>query len=176
MALTAGLTLACSTARAGGIKTVYFISPADLTSMTYSSGSTSNYGTIALASGKKWYKFEFEEDMAELRETTEGNKGSFIVTQELELFFPAMDATNRAAIQMLYDESACGLIAAVTDSNNLTWILGYNAEFLKERPMRVVSDNTTTNKALNETPGSTVVLRAIATKKARTTTASIVIV
>ena len=100
--------------------------------MTLGSGTTSNYSTITLASGKKWFKFKFEEDMAEFRETTEGNKGYFIVTQELELFFPAMDATNRAAIQMLYDESACGLIAAVTDSNSLTWIFGYNPEFLKE--------------------------------------------
>lgn len=175
MALTAGLTLACTAARAGGIKTVHFISAAELTSMTLASGSTVNYSTITLASGKKWYKYEFEEDMAEFRETTEGNKGSFLVTQEIEIFFPAMDSTNLGAIQKLYDESACGLIAIVTDSNDVKWVVGYNAEFLKERPLRVVSDNTTTNKALNETPGSTIVLRAIGTKKARTTTASIVV-
>lgn len=143
--------------------------------MTYATGSTSNYSTITLASGKKWYKFEFEEDMAEFRETIEGNKGSFIVTHEVELFFPGMDATNAAALQTLMNESACGLIGIVTDSNDTKWVVGYNAEFLKERPLRVVSDNTTTNKALNETPGSTVVLRAIATKKARTTTAAIVV-
>lgn len=175
MALTAGLTLACTNARAGGIKTVHFISAADLTSMTYASGSTSNYGTIALASGKKWYAFEFEEDMAEFRETVEGEKGSFIVTQEIELFFPRLDATNSAAIQNLMNESPCGLIGVVTDSNDTKWVVGYNAEFLKERPLRLVSDNSTTNKALNETPGSTVVLRAIATKKARTTTATITV-
>ena len=165
--------MACTAARAGGIKTVHFISAADVTSLTLATGSTTVYGTITLGSGKKFYKYEFEEDMAEFRETTEGNKGSFLVTQEVEMFFPAMDATNLGAIQKLMDESACGLIAVVTDSNDVKWVVGYNPEFLKERPLRVVSDNSTTNKALNETPGSTVVLRAIGTKKARTTTAAL---
>lgn len=174
MALASGLTLSCSTGRAGGISELYLISAADLTSMTLSSGSTSNFGTITLGSGKVWYKHEFEEDMAEFRETVEGTKGSYIVTQEIEVYFPAIDATNRLAIQNLMDESRCGVVALVKDSNATVWVVGYSSAFGKERPVRLISDNTTTNKALNETAGSTIVLQAISRTKACTTTATIV--
>lgn len=176
MAITSGLTLTCTDGFAAGLKALYLIDKADLVSFTLTSASTDDYDTITLGTSKKWYKFEFEEDLAEFRETVEGDRGSYKVTQEIEFFVKGLSASKRGDIMQLLNSSPCGFYAIATDNNGINWVVGYNETFtLGERPVRLASDTTTTMKALGEVAGSTIVLRCITTVKALTTTASIVI-
>ncbi len=173
MALTSGLTLTCTDGFAAGLKALYLIDKADV-AFTLASGSTDTYDTVTLDSGKIWYQFEFEEDLAEFRETVEGERGSYKVTQEVEFFVKGLSATKRGDLQSLLDNSPCGFVAAVKDNNDVVWILGYNESFkLGERPVRVKSDTTTTLKALGEVAGSTIVLNCITKVKALTCTGTI---
>lgn len=174
MALAA-FSKACSD-RTAGIATIYFIDAADLTSMTLATGSTSVYGVITLGSAKKFFTYQFEEDMAEFREVISRENNSTLVTHEVELFLPKMEATTQVAIQALVDSSACGLICVLVDSNGTKWVVGYNEAFLKSRPLRVISATGGTGKLLNDLNGSTIILGCKAKKTANTTTASIVIV
>ena len=174
MSLTGGLTLSCATAQAAGIKELYAIDIADLTSFTLASGSTSEYDTITLVTAKFWQKFEFEQDQAEFRENVEAARGSHKVTHEVEIFINGLAATYRDAIQELIDNSPCGLILLVKDNNDVVHVMGYSEDFAKTRPARVSSVANTTLKALAEIPGSTVVLQSIDTDLAFWTSATIV--
>ncbi len=176
MSLTGGLTLVCGTGQAAGIKELYAIDIADLTSFTLASGSTSEYDTCTLVSAKFWRKFEFEQDQAEFRETVEGERGSYKVTHEVEIFVNGLAEAYRDAIQELIDNSPCGLILLVKDNTDVVHVMGYSADFLKTRPARIASVARTTLKALAEIPGSTIVLKSIDTDLANWCSAAIVIV
>ena len=168
MSLSSGLTLSCATGKAAGLQALYLIDAADFTSAALSSGTTSEYGTITLASGKKWYQFEFEQDYAEYRENVEGERGSYKVTHEIEFYVPGINSTNRDALQQILDNSPCGFMAVVTDSNGVNWLVGYTESLAKTRPVRLLTDASTTAKALGEVNGSTITLQSIDSEKAYT--------
>lgn len=174
MSLTGGLTLNCAAGKPAGIRAFYLIDKADFMSATLASGSTSTFETITLESGATWKKFEFEQDQAEMRENVEGERGSYKVTHEVEIYLPGITVDNRDAIQDFINNSACGFVSAVTDNNNVTWILGYSTAYGTDRPLRLLTDETTTAKALGEIPGSTVTFQSIDSDKACKTTATIV--
>jgi len=174
MALTLGLTLSCTDAIAAGVKSIYIIDKSDVTSMTLASGTVSNYSTITLVSGKHWWEYDFEEDQAEFRETTEGERGSYKVTHEVEFYVKGLAQAKRDALQELIDNSVCGFVVAVKDSNDVIWIIGYSEEFTTTRAATVSGLENKTMKALGEIPGATVTLKSIDTKMARYTTAAIV--
>jgi hypothetical protein len=176
MAITAGLTLACTDGFMAGIKKLYLIDKADLVSFSLASGSTEDYDTCTLGTSKKWWVFDFEEDLAELRWTVEGERGSYKVTIEIEAFIKGQSGTKTTALKQLIDNSPCGFYALVTDNNAITWVVGYNEDFIAgERPLRLASMNATTLKALGEVAGTTYILRCITTEPPYTCSAAIVI-
>jgi hypothetical protein len=176
MAITSGISLLCTDGYKAGLKNLWLIDKADLISCTLTSGSTSDYDTITLGTSKKWYEFEFEEDLAELRVTVEGERGSYKVTQEIEFFVKGLSGTKMAAMDQLLDSSPCGMYAVCEDNNSVFWIIGYNETFTGgERPVRLASTNITTMKALGEVSGGTIVLRCITTEFPYTVTAEIVV-
>ena len=173
MALS-NLTISCSAEKNAGLKYLYLIEQANLTSMTLASGSSSNYDTITLASGAAFKTIGFEQDQAEYRENTEVERRSPKTTHEIEFYVPGVNANNRDALEALKNEVPCGYIAVIEDNNSQKWVIGYSEEFGKERPMRLLTDETTTAKALGETNGSTVTLQSVDTVKAYTVSATIV--
>lgn len=176
MALTAGLTRSCASPSTGfgGVKALYLISDEDLTSFTLASGETGEYDTCTLAATtNQWWEYQFHEDTCEFRENVEGEAGAYTVTQEIEFFVRGLSETNRDALQSLMDESDCGMTALVKDANDIVWVVGYSEEYLKTKPVRLVTDATTTNKVFNEKPGSTITLKAISPVKARIYTGAI---
>lgn len=175
MALTAHLTLDCTDGIAAGLKTIYIIDVDDLTSMTLASGSTSEYDTITLLTAKHFWTFDFEEDMAEFRESLEGERGSYKVTHEVEFFVKGLAEAKRDALQELISNSPCGFVVVAKDANDVHWVVGYSEEWLKERPARISGLENTTLKALAEIPGATVTLQSIDTDLARFTSATMVI-
>lgn len=174
MALTQNLTQSCSAGKAAGIQTLYLIDKDDFTSATLASGSTSDYDTITLTSAKHFWTFEFEQDQAEFSESVEVERDSVKVTHSIEIFLPGVNASNRNAIQEIISSTPCGMIAVVKDNNGVNWLVGYTESQGKNRPVKLLTDETTTAKALGEANGSTVTLQSIDTTKAYTTSAVIV--
>ncbi len=175
MALTAGITLNCSTDKfKAGIKALYLIDKGDVTSMALASGSPVNYSTITLGTGKKWYKFEFEEDQANYSWAIEGERGSFKATHKIEIFIKGISSTIVTALKAVIDSSNCGFYAVVEDNNGLKWVVGYNEDFKAgERPVRVETMTFDTMKALGEVAGTTVVLQCVTTQPPYMTSATI---
>jgi hypothetical protein len=170
MALTAGYSRSCSTSSSGGCLQLWLGNMAELTSYTLDGDGT--YSAQTMTTGSLMYLFEFEQDTAEFREvvTVDEATGSVSVSQEIEFFLKKMTDTSRDAIQALIDESSCGLHAVVKDGNGTQWVLGYNEISTKFRPLRVLSDNSTTGKAFTDANGSTVILKCVNQEKARTFT------
>lgn len=54
----------------------------------------------------------------------------------------------------LADGSPCGFLAIVTDGNAQNWLVGYSANDLKNRPLRLASESGKTGAALTEADGN----------------------
>lgn len=169
MTLTAGLSLTCSD-KSGGVKKLWLANADDVTSFTL---STNDYSAVTMVSSKVFYLHEFEQDTAELRENVERPNNATQVTHQIEIFIPKLNSTNRKAIQDLIDTSACGMIAIVETSDGTKFVVGYSEGFICERPLKVLSDTTTTGKGLTDLTGSTIVLQSIDNAKARVFTGTV---
>lgn len=175
MALTGHYTATCSTARSGGVATLYLIDAADVTSMTKGSGVTS-YATIALATAKHFWTNSFDEDTCEWRENVEGEKGLFTITQEIEWMEAGLSLAQRNHLAELMASSVCGMIAIVKDGTGLYWVIGYDDQNGKARPLKLVTAPKTTAKLFADPAvGTTITLRRTTNELAHNTTASIVI-
>jgi len=169
MALSAGFSRACS-ASSGGCLQLWLGNISQLTSFTLATDGT--YSAQTLTTGSVMYEYEFEQDTAEFREvvTVDEATGSISVSQEIEFYLRKMTDSSRDAIQALIDESSCGLFGVVKDANGTQWVLGYNEVSTTNRPLRMLSDNSTTGKAFTDANGSTVILKCVNQEKARTFT------
>jgi len=170
MSLTLGITVSCTDGIQASIATLYAIDRDDITDLTLASGETLVYGTENLDSGKTWLTYEFEEDQAEFRQSLEGERGSYKVIQEVEIFVKGLSTAKNKAIQELIDSSTCGMVLIAKDTNGVYWVLGYNEEFGTTRPARIQGMEGGTMKALGEIPGDTLTFRATSTKRAYTAT------
>ena len=97
MGLTSGLTIACEP-RSGSVVELYFANKEDVTSFTYSAGK---YTAVTMATGKLFYKFEFEAFTAERREDGSRVNGSTLYKHAIEFLIPKLTTTNRDAVQAL---------------------------------------------------------------------------
>lgn len=172
MAITAGLTLACEE-RSGGVKAIYLANQEDVTSFPLAGTA---YDSPVMAVGKIFYKFEFEQDTAEIRENVVRENGSTSATHELEFFVPKMSQANRDAIQEIIDQSTCGIIAIVEDANGTSWVLGYSENFTVDRPLKLSDDTATSGKLLTDLNGDTVTLASNDNEKMRTFTGTVPLV
>jgi len=163
--LAAGTTQSCTSANSGGIKRIYLANADDVSAFTYASNVAT---VIAMAMSKVFYEFEFEQDTAEWRESGELVNGSAKYTEELEFYIRLNNDTNRTILDALSNN--CGYIAVVEDSNGTHWLLGASEGLGKERPLKLVSDTTTSGKELTDQAGSIIVLGAMSQTKAVTVT------
>jgi len=169
MTLTAGFTKVCES-RSGGLLEIFLANEADVDTFTLSG---SEYSAVVMSGGAVFFKFEFEQDTAEIRETVTLENGSTSAVHELEFFLAKLRTLVRDAIQEIIDASACGVIAIAKDANGKQWVLGFNETALKERPMRILSDTTASGKAFTDLNGSTVILQSLDGTKAREFTGTV---
>lgn len=163
--LAGGTTQDCTTANSGGIKRIYLANVDDVSGFTYASNVAT---VIAMVMSKVFYEFEFEQDTAEWRESGELVNGSSKYTEELEFYIRLNNDTNRTILDALSNN--CGFIAVVEDSNGTHWLLGASEGLGKERPLKLISDTTTSGKELTDQAGSIIVLGAMSQTKAVTVT------
>lgn len=155
-ALTAGFSKICG-ARSGGVVRAWGANVSDVTSLTYNSG-TGEYTAITMVSGKVFYKYEFDQDSAEMKWPGSVENMSTKITKSLEFYLGKLTSTHRHRLQDLYDSSPCGMIWICEDANGQKWVLGYTQNFTTERPMRMKSSDSSTGKTFTDPNGSVVTL------------------
>lgn len=156
----------------GGAFRLYLADVASVTSATLTSGE---WSAITMNGVAVFYEYECEQDSIEFRENVSREGSSTKVEHEIEFYLPKMATLQRNAIQELIDNSVCGVLAIVVDSNEKKWFVGYSENFTKKRPLYLVSDTTATGKAFTDPNGSTVVLRSIDNEKSRVFTGTVAV-
>ena len=169
MAITAGLTLACAD-RSGGLKNLWLANADDVTSFTLTGD---DYSAVTMVGVTTFYKFEFEQDTAELRENVVRENGSTQATHEVEIFIPKLTSANRAAIEEIINTSSCGMVGIAETADGTKFVVGYSENFTTDRPLKLLSDTTTSGKALTDLTGATVIVQSIDNEKARVFTGTV---
>jgi hypothetical protein len=118
-ALTQGYTLDCRESL-GGIKAVWLIAHANVSSVTEASGIVS---AITKAAGKVFYKYELVKNTGALTETITASveNGTVFYAQELTVVLNKLQANTRNEILLLAKNT---LMAVVQDANDKYWLLG----------------------------------------------------
>ena len=167
--ITSGIDLLCADlARSGGLKEIHLANIDDVTTFTLAGGL---YTSVTMVGGKVFFKFEFERDTAEWRETVSKENRSVLVTEELEFFEPKPNQSRRDILQCIAE--SCGLIAIVTTFNGESWVIGFTEASGKDRPLELVTDTQLTGKALTDLNGTTIILGTTDKEKALTFTGTI---
>jgi hypothetical protein len=118
-ALTQGYTLDCRESL-GGIKAVWLIAHANVSSVTEASGIVS---AITKSAGKVFYKYELVKNTGALTETITASveNGTVFYAQELSVVLNKLQANTRNEILLLAKNT---LMAVVQDANDKYWLLG----------------------------------------------------
>lgn len=161
MALTAGYTRVCTTgSRASGIQTLYLVSASEVSTATLNTGST-EYSAFTLATGKRFWSFEFEQDQAEYRQTVTPNRfADPKVLHEIEIFADDISVILRTELALILTNHPCGYVAVVVDNNGVKWVVGYSQSFTSTRSMHVKDMKWATAKALGEVPGTSIIFES----------------
>jgi hypothetical protein len=119
----------CQKNNVGGIKAVFIANHAEVTGTTLETGSVYTGSTveqvvsIAMATGKKFWKFDTVKETSSFTQSTTANiqNGTLSFVPTVSLIFNKLDAASRNIIQML----ALSLMdVIVLDSNDKLWYLG----------------------------------------------------
>jgi len=118
-ALTQGYTLDCRESL-GGIKAVWLIAHANVSSITEASGIVS---AITKSAGKVFYKYELVKNTGMLTETVTASveNGTVFYAQELMIVLNKLQANTRNEILLLAKNT---LMAVVQDANDKYWLVG----------------------------------------------------
>lgn len=118
-ALTQGYTLDCRESM-GGIKAVWLIAHANVSSVTEASGIVS---AITKGAGKVFYKYELVKNTGSMTETVTASveNGSVFYAQELAIVLNKLQANTRNEILLLAKNT---LMAVVQDANDKYWLMG----------------------------------------------------
>lgn len=158
MALNAGLSKICA-ALNGGLKNIGIVPEANITTSNWAFAANG----LVTSAEKVFYKFEFEVDTAEIRETSETSNGNVIYTQEIEFYLRGNNNDIRTALDDLQDD--CGFVVVAEDRNGNIYLMGLSEDQGLLRPARLSSDAFTTGKDLADVAGSTVTLSCRTPKK-----------
>ena len=162
--ITAGFSKTCS-AQSGGVKNIWLANREDIASagFTLTSGE---YSAVTMESSKVFFKYEFDQDTAEMRfsQSMEGNSAQ--VDNQVEFFLSKLSTLMRASLQEMQDTSPCGMVAIVEDNNSVKWVIGYTENHptnsaTQGRPLKMLTGESTTGKAFTDPNGSTVTLQSI---------------
>ena len=116
-ALTQGFSLDCRDS-IGGVKAVWFIAHANVTTVTQASGVVT-----AITDTGSWYKYNLVKNTASLTENITGSveNGSVLYAPELNIIINKLQANTRNEILLLAQNT---LMAIVQDQNNKYWLIG----------------------------------------------------
>lgn len=158
MSFTTGTKRICESV-SGGLLQSWFIASDDLesdgTSVTFAGGVAT---VITPKAGKVFIEFEFEQDTGERRQTATFENGSLSILHEIEIFIKKLTTAQRDAIQEIYDQSGCGIVAVVKDANALQWLVGYSVKFTNLRPLKIITGTELSGKAFTDLNGETVII------------------
>jgi hypothetical protein len=168
MSLT-GYTRTCAL-QSGGMKKLYGIIVADLTSFTF---STPAYSAMTCESGKHFHEYQFEPDSFELKENVTIENRCKKVVHSVEFYIGKMSSASRAALQELVDASDCGIVVVGEDNNGTLWVVGYSENHLKTRALELKSGVLTSGKKLTDANGTTITLESEDTDLMRVYTGSV---
>lgn len=118
-----GIALPCKD-NMGGIKEVYIVKSADVTSKTLNT-EESQIATIVLAESAKFKTYKFRKGTASMTSTASSDEaiGNFSVATELGLQFSKMETSKRLEIMALCLED---VEVIVLDFNGKYWYLGWD--------------------------------------------------
>lgn len=118
-ALTQGYTLACSD-NMGGVKEFYIIEHANITSFTQAAGEVT---ALVKESGKQFYKYEQEQNVAEVDEAIEVNQenGTRFANSTIKLVINKRQVSVRNEIMLLAKNK---VVIVEVDRNGTAWIHG----------------------------------------------------
>ena len=153
MALT-GFVRACGLL-SGGVKKLWLVEVADLTSFTF---TTPAYSTATMVASKVFKQYEFDPDSFELKEDVTVENNCMKVVHGIDFYLTKMSATTRAAVEEIALASACGLIAIAEDNNGNKWVLGYSENHQKLRPLLLKTAKGSSGKKLTDANGYAVTL------------------
>lgn len=151
-----GFTKTCA-AHSAGVSTLYLATAADVTSFTLASGED-YYDTITMESSKVFKAYDFEQDTAVLTVESVRENDAQKHTAQIVFRMGKMTKEVRTSLQELFDNSNCGMIAIVLDSNGAMQVLGYTEGLLKTRPLKVTAGSGTTGAGLTDESGTTLTL------------------
>lgn len=77
-----------------------------------------------------------------------------------------MDADSRRSVCELAENSPSGIVAVITTSNNVSYLVGVSRKFGMERPLRLASASGASGKRLSDTTGESIALVGSDTSKA----------
>lgn len=163
MSLSQGYSQPCESNSGGGL-TLHIANKDDVSTFTLLG---EDYSAILMNGGAVFFKYEFEqESIVALSEGTRENN-SLMYENTITFLLSKISSIQRKAIQDIIDSSLCGVIAIIEDTNGVKQVFGFSQTLGKEYPMKISGDTTTTGQALGDANGSTVVLLAKGTEKAR---------
>jgi hypothetical protein len=168
MAISSAFALPCENST-GGVVNIWLTDKSNIDNFTLVG---SEYTAVTMLSSS-FFKYEFEQDTSEYKETVSRENYSTVVNHELEFYLTKMNTTQRDALQDLIDSSVCGMVAICQDANGNKWVAGYSEEQLLARPLKVQSMEGTTGKAFTDGNGSSVMLASSDTEKARVFTGTV---
>ena len=169
MSLSSGFSQTCTNVT-GGISNIWLTDKANVASFTLSG---SEYTTATMVSSAVFYKYEFEQDTAAMRNNAARENYSTVVAHELEFYLNKISTSQRDALQDIIDSSTCGIIALAQTANGEVWTLGYSENQLLARPMKVSSMESTTGAAFTDGNGTTVMLASSDTEMPRVYTGTV---
>jgi hypothetical protein len=129
-------TKACEKNVAGN-SAVYLVEAANIDTITVTSGEVS---AVTMDSGKTFMKVGADLDGIKRTEVGAGNASNIAYTHRVEMFFAKPSTALNVLRDALSAASPCGILAIVTDANGNSWLVGYNATDLANRPLRLVQD------------------------------------
>lgn len=169
MALTAGLTLSCTTANCvGGLAKLWLANSQDIDTTVgtqgFTAGTTGIYTGVTMQPLKYFWEFEYQDFTGEFRENAAPTENGCaqVVTQELEVTFPCNTVDQRNALQEIFSAVCCGLVAIVEKFDGTKWVIGE----LDKRHLKLLSTTGTSGKALSDSQQTVLVLQAITTELA----------
>lgn len=169
MTLTTGTLNVCE-ALAGGGKTLWLIDVADLTSFTL---STNLYSAMTVTGVFK--KYEFSLDSFEIRESIARENKSHKVTHAIEFYLDKLNQLHQDALIEIMASSNCGMVAVAEDNNLTKWVVGYNENFLKGRPLELLTGESSSGKLLGDLNGTVVTLQGEDDQPMKTYTGSVTV-
>lgn len=140
----------------GGVKGIAIAPATGITTIEY--GRQGEVTNMTVAEGSGFAEYVFREDAAEYLEKVSCDTGTAIVEHRLTLFLERMDGNSGRAVRELLSGCRDGYAAIITLSNGVRYLVGADARFDPERPLRIESAAGKSGEKLSDDSGETLTL------------------